>query len=1028
MRNYKLLNNLVGWIIFLIAATTYLLTIEPTASFWDCGEFITTSYKLEVGHPPGAPFFMILGRFFTLFGGPESAGLLINSLSALASAFTILFLFWTITHIAQKIVSENKELTKGETLAILGSGIVGALAYTFSDSFWFSAVEGEVYATSSLITAVIFWAILKWEDVADKPYANRWLVLIAYIIGLSIGVHLLNLLAIPAIVFVYYFKKYTVTRNGILKAIAVSIFLLGLVMYGIIPGTVKIGSLFELLFVNSFGLPYHSGLLFYIAGVIALIIFGIRYTSKKKKVFWNTAILMITAILIGYSSFTLTIIRSSSKTPMDQNSPNNTFALLSYLNREQYGERPLLTGQYFNSPNDVNERFTEGKSVYSQRDGKYVVTDKKISANYDSKFTTIFPRMWSNNEPAHAEEYKTWARIKGTKIRHKNEQGEVETIVKPTMAENLRFFFRYQVGHMYFRYFMWNFAGRQNDIQSHGSMIHGNWISGIPFIDNWRLGDQSLLPTSLKSNKARNTYFLLPLLLGIVGIFYLYNRGKLAKKWLWVIFLLFFLTGLAIVIYLNQYPMQPRERDYAYAASFYAFSIWIGFGVLGLFKFFKKYLPEVATAGLITIITTILVPGIMASENWDDHDRSGRYTARDLGANYLKSCAENAILFTNGDNDTFPLWYNQEVEGTRTDVRVCNLSYLQTDWYINQMKLKAYESEPVPFSMDQEKYTQGTRDIVYLMDDPRMKGTIDLKKAIEFVASDDPKTKLTQYDNAAYIPGKIFTLKIDKEAVIRNKVVRPEDYDKILDTMVIDLSNKNYIAKDELMVLDLLANSDWERPIYFAITVGSKKHMNLEDYFQVEGFAYRVVPIKSTAGSESFDVGNVASDIMYENLMNKFEWGNMNQPGIYLDENNRRMMTNIRNSFNRLATTLIKEGKNDSAKAVVNRCLELVPHDLVPFEYFGIELIDNVYMLKENEKADELVKAAYINFKEELEYALSLDSKMMNTRSIGELFQRDMFFLQRLDKTCQRFSSNEELKQEINSSLEGFFKSFSSIR
>ncbi len=1027
MKRFNFLNNIVGWVAFLVAAVTYLLTIEPTASFWDCGEFITTSYKLEVGHPPGAPFFMILGRFFTLFGGAESAGMLINTLSALASAFTILFLFWTITHIARKIVFDENGLSQGQTIAILGSGLVGALAYTFSDTFWFSAVEGEVYATSSLFTAVVFWAILKWEDVADQPYANRWLVFIAYIVGLSIGVHLLNLLAIPAVVFVYYFKKYKVSRKGIIYSLIISVFLLGIIMYGIIPGFVSIGSWFELLFVNSFGLPYHSGLLFYVAGVITLIVLGIRYTLKKQKVLWNTVLVMLAAILIGYSSFTLIIVRSAAKPPMNQNAPNNAFSLLSYLNREQYGERPLFTGQYYNSPLDPQDRYSQGKAVYSQIEGKYVITHNKVKANYDEKFTTVFPRMWSNMEPTHAEEYASWGKIKGTKIRHRSGQGETETIVKPTMAENLRFFFRYQVGHMYFRYFMWNFAGRQDDVQSHGSILHGNWISGIKPIDKWRLGDQDFLPATLKNNKARNTYYFFPLILGLLGLFYQYNKGKNGKQWLWVVFLLFFLTGLAIVIYLNQYPRQPRERDYAYAASFYAFSIWIGFGVMGLYEALKKYLPETATAGLVTLVSLVLVPGILASENWDDHDRSGRYTARDLGGNYLKSCAPNAIIFTNGDNDTFPLWYNQEVEGNRTDVRVCNLSYLQTDWYIDQMRLQAYDSDPVPFKMDSEKYRLGTRDLVYLIEDPRIKGAVDLEKAMDFVASNDPKTKMAQYDNAAYIPGKVLEFKIDKEAVIRNKVVRPQDYDKIVDTMVIDLSDKNYISKDEMMVLDLLANNRWERPIYYAITVGQSKYLNLQDYFQVEGFAYRVVPIKNESGDAGFNFGSVASDIMYHNMMEKFKWGNMNAPGIYLDENNRRMMTNIRNSFNRLASTLIAEGKMDSAKAVVNKSLELIPNELIPFEYFGLELIDNTYKLGDIKKGDELVSETFKVFKEEIEYAFSLDYNLLNTRSMGEIIQRNMFFMQKMERACSRYSENEELKKEVKSAIEGYYQQISNL-
>ncbi len=1028
MKNYKLLNIIFGWVSFAIAAFVYLSTIEPTASFWDCGEFITTSYKLEVGHPPGAPFFMIVGRFFTLFGGgPENAAKMVNSLSALASAFTILFLFWTITHLAKRIVSKGSELSTGQIIAVLGSGLVGALTYTFSDTFWFSAVEGEVYATSSLLTALIFWAILKWENVAGQPRANRWLILIAYIIGLSIGVHLLNLLAIPAIVFVYYFKKYPVTRRGIISSLIISITLLAVIMYGVVPGFVEIASWFELLFVNSFGLPFHSGVLFYLVAVVVLIVLGIRYTVRKQKVVWNTILVGLTAILLGYSTFALIIIRSSAKTPMDQNSPNNTFALLSYLNREQYGDRPLFFGQYYNSPLDPKNRYSEGKAVYSQRDGKYVITNHRVSPNYDKRFTTFFPRMWSNMEPSHAKDYQRWGKIKGRKIRYTNERGEVETIVKPTFFENLRFFFRYQVGHMYFRYFMWNFTGRQNDIQGHGSILYGNWLSGVKFIDEWRLGDQDNLPARFKNNKARNVYYFLPLILGLIGIFYQYNKGKEGKKDLWVVFLLFFLTGLAIVIYLNQYPHQPRERDYAFAGSFYAFSIWVGLGVLGLYEGLKRYLPETISAGVVTVLSLVLVPGIMAAENWDDHDRSNRYTARDLGADYLESCAPNAILFTNGDNDTFPLWYNQEVEGVRTDVRVCNLSYLQTDWYINQMRRKAYESEPLPFSIPEEKYTQGTRDIVYLLNDPRIKGDVDLKKAINFVADDDPRTKLAQADNAAYIPGKILKLKIDKEAVIRNKVVRPEDYDKIVDTITFDFSNKNYLSKDELMILDLLATNNWKRPIYYAITVGQNKYLNLKNYFQAEGFAYRIVPLKNEKQSNPINFGRVATDIMYTNIMKKFKWGNMNDPDVYIDENNARMITNIRNSFNRLAGALIDEGKRDSAIAVIDRCLELIPGDIVPYEYFALEITNNLFRLGEKEKGEEMILDAFARYKEELDYFFSLNNKFINTDGVREEIQRDMFYMQKLER-IGKSSGNKELSDEISATLRDYYSILSAMK
>jgi hypothetical protein len=1024
MKNYNLINTITGWIVFAISSIVYLLTIEPTTSFWDCGEFITTSYKLEIGHPPGAPVFMIFGRLFTIFANSENAAVLINAMSALASAVTIMFLFWTITHLAKKIISDTDDLKNGTTLTIMIAGSVGSLAYTFSDTFWFSAVEGEVYAFSSMLTAIVFWAILKWENIADKPHANRWLIFICYIMGLSIGVHLLNLLAIPAIVFVYYFKKYKPSRNGFIAALGASVLLLSITMWVIIPGTVTVASWFELLFVNSFGLPYKSGALFYIALIIAAIVYGIRYTTKRNKIFWNTIIVGIAVILIGYSTFALIIIRSAAKPPMDQNSPNNVFALLSYLNREQYGNRPLVRGQYYNSPLDPAERYKEGKPIYSQIDGKYVITDHRVVPNYDDKFTTFFPRMWSNMEPAHVQDYQEWGHVKGRRVQHRNENGEIETIVKPTFAENLRFFFRYQAGHMYFRYFMWNFAGRQNDIQGHGGVLHGNWISGIKFIDEWRLGDQENLPARFANNKARNKYYFLPLLLGILGIFFQYNKGVEGKQGLWVVFLLFFMTGLAIVVYLNQYPHQPRERDYAYAGSFYAFSIWIGLGVPAIVEALKKYMPGNIAAGITAILTLTLVPGIMAAENWDDHDRSGRYTARDLGANYLKTCQPNGIIFTNGDNDTFPLWYNQEVEGVRTDVRVCNLSYLQTDWYINQMRRKAYESDPIPISMDPEKYRQGTRDIVYLMDDPRIsRNSVGLKEAVDFITDDNPATKLQQAGNAAYIPKKVLTYKIDKEAVIKNNVVKPEDYDKIVDSITIDLSNKNYIPKDEMIILDMLATNNWERPIYWAITVGRNKYMNLQDYFRVEGFGYRLVPVKGDASSDRFSHGTVETDIMYDNLMNKFRYGNMNDPDVYIDENNMRMMINIRNSFSRLATALIQEGKQDSAITVVDKCFELVPPDIVPYDYFALELTECYFNAGATDRGNKILEDALNVFNDELNYFLALDRKFLKTQSVNEEIQRNLFYLQRMERTARNHQNNE-LSDKIGESLKIYFEKY----
>jgi Amino acid transporters len=1022
MKNFKQLNNIVGWLTFLVAAITYLLTIEPTASFWDCPEFITTSYKLEVGHPPGAPFFMIMGRLFSLFGGgPSKVAVMINSMSALASAFTILFLFWTITHIARKLVKAEGEYTTGQLIAILGSGVVGALAYTFSDTFWFSAVEGEVYASSSLFTAMVFWAILKWENEADEPHANRWIILIAYLMGLSIGVHLLNLLAIPAIVFVYYFRKYPTTRNGILISLAASILILGVVMYGIIPGVITAATWFELMFVNGMGLPFNTGAVIYAFLLIGALVYGILYTIRKKKVLWNTVLLGIVVILIGYSSFAMIVIRSSANPPMDQNSPDNVFALLGYLNREQYGDRPLVFGQYYNTP---LEKYVDDKPYYIEKNGKYVVADMRQKPVFDSNLSTIFPRMYSR-ESEHVEAYKQWADIKGRKVSITDEDGESKTIEVPTFGENLTFFLRYQIGHMYFRYFMWNFSGRQSDIQGNGEISNGNWITGINFLDAARLGDQKNLPQEFKNNKGRNAYYMLPFLLGIIGIVYMYNRGIQGKKDLWTVFLLFFMTGLAIVIYLNQTPLQPRERDYAYAGSFYAYAIWIGLGVLGVYEGLKKFLSDTNAAGVAGGAALLLVPMIMAAQNWDDHDRSGRYTCRDFGSNYLNTCAPNAVIFTNGDNDTFPLWYNQEVEGVRRDIRVCNLSYFQTDWYIDQMKSKAYESAPLPISFEHDSYVQGKRDIIYLMEDPRLKGAVELKQAIEFVKDDNPRTKLEQAEGAAYIPSKKLFMVVDKEAVKRYKAVPEQDYDKIVDTLKIDFGNRHYITKDELMVLDMIAHNNWERPLYFAITVGRDKYINLQDYFQLEGFAYRLVPIKTEASEGGLNVGRVDSKAMYENVMNKFKWGNMNSPKVYIDENNSRMMMNIRNTFNRLADQLNTEGQPEKAAQVLDKGVELIPHKVVPYNYFSMLMAETYFKIGHPEKGKEIVNTIMGDYKEQLDYFFKLNKPMR--ASVDDEIQRILYFMREMGALCAR-QKQADLGKEVTTSFEGYLNRYSSLK
>ena len=918
MKQYKTVNNLVGWITFLIAATVYCMTIEPTASFWDCPEFITTAYKLEVGHPPGAPFFMLTANLFTQFvSDPALVAKMVNYMSALMSGACILFLFWSITHLVRKLViTDETNITRGQLITVMGSGLVGALAYTFSDTFWFSAVEGEVYAYSSMFTAIVFWLILKWEDVADQPHSDRWIILIAYLTGLSIGVHLLNLLCLPAIVLVYYYKKVPgANAKGSLLALAGSMILVAAVLYGIVPGVVKVGGWFELLFVNSLGMPFNTGVIVYVALLAAAIIWGIyeSYNEKSRTRMnlsflltiamlgipfyghgasaviigilvlgvlaaylfasklnekirmsartMNTALLCTMMIMVGYSSYALIVIRSVANTPMDQNSPEDIFTLGEYLGREQYGTRPLFYGPAYSSK--VALDVEDGYCVPRQKstDTKYVRKEKTSPDEKDSYVelpgrveyeyaqNMLFPRMYSS---AHTAYYKSWQDITGYDVPY-DQCGEMLMVNMPTQWDNIKFFFSYQLNFMYWRYFMWNFAGRQNDIQSSGEIEHGNWITGIPFIDNLLYGDQNMLPQELKDNKGHNVFYCLPLILGIIGLFWQAWRGQKGIQQFWVVFFLFFMTGIAIVLYLNQTPGQPRERDYAYAGSFYAFAIWIGMGVAGIVHLLRNYMKEVPAAALTSAVC-LLVPIQMASQTWDDHDRSGRYVARDFGQNYLMSLQEsgNPIIYTNGDNDTFPLWYNQETEGFRTDARTCNLSYLQTDWYIDQMKRPAYDSPALPITWDRTEYMEGQNEYVPIR--PDFKKQIDkaYKAAEEEVLNgknpealnniraqfgDNPyelknilKYWVRTKDGQAVIPTDSIVVKIDKEAVRRSGMMIPEALgDSIPDYMHISLKDekgnpKRALYKSELMMLEMLANANWERPIYMAITVGTVRY------------------------------------------------------------------------------------------------------------------------------------------------------------------------------------------------------------
>ena len=1013
MKNYKLWNVICGWVVFAIAAATYLLTIEPTASFWDCGEFISSAHKLDVGHPPGAPFFMLMGHFAQLFASDVShVAMCVNAMSALASAFTILFLFWTITALGRKLVQPTS-VAKG--IALLGAGAVGALAYTFSDTFWVSAVEGEVYASSSLFTAVVFWLILKWDEHADEEGSDRWLILIAYLMGLSIGVHLLNLLTIPAIVLVYYFRRYDFSWKGVIVAFLSSVVILAAILYGIIPGIPTIAGWFELLFTNVLGCPFNTGMAIYlvlmlaslvwaiwetyhvldkneslnvrtiISFVLALTLAGVPFLKESVAtgivvivallavLFWkrnvisarwlNTAAIMVLMVVIGYSSYAAIVIRSNADTPMDQNSPDNVFALKYYLNREQYGDTPLFYGQTYNAPVKLDvqgnrcipvekrghAQYAPAPKVEGEKD-RYAITGYKMSYEYMSEFKMLFPRMYSA-QPSHIQGYKDWADIKGKRVRY-DYCGQQKTDYCPTFTENMRYFFRYQVNFMYWRYFMWNFSGRQNDLQSYGDISKGNWITGIPFIDNAMLGDQSQLPTELKENKGHNVYYMLPLLLGIIGLVWQIGKrsedGKRKEglRSFIITFLLFFLTGLAIVVYLNQTPFQPRERDYAYAGSFYAFCIWIGLSVMAIAELINRAVKnekaQVAVASLTTLVC-LLVPAQMASQNWDDHDRSHRYSCRDFGANYLKSCEKEAILFSNGDNDTFPLWYNQEVEGVGTDARVCNLSYLQTDWYIGQMKRPYYDSPALPISWEYKDYMPGTNEVVWV--ENRLNTPLLVDKAFQFLLSDDPRTKR---EGENYIPtDQLYVNAPDGEHINFKKIRR--------------------LTRSEMMIMEMLSTNQWKRPMYFAVTVGNDYYLGLEPYFELVGMAYRITPTRSKDGQP-----RVNTEVMYDNMMHKFAYGNMNYPGIYIDENLMRMCRTHRMMFMQLAEALFNEGQRDKAREVLDYAEEVLPGYNLSYDYTSASMASIYYALGDTDKANAIMTKVAQNSAEYIQWGASL--------------------------------------------------------
>lgn len=1038
MKQYRLVDNVLGWVAFIIAAYTYCSTIEPTASFWDCPEFIDTGYKLQIGHPPGAPFFMLTANLFSHFvSDPSQVARMVNTMSALLSATTILFLFWTITHLTRKLVLNNwGELTTSKLIAIEASGLVGALIYTWSDTFWFSAVEGEVYAYSSAFTAIVFWLILKWEDHADEPHSDRWLVLIFYMTGLSIGVHLLNLLCLPAIVLVYCYRRFpNVEAKGSLVALMISFAIVAAVLYGVVPGIVTVGGWFELLFVNGLGLPFNTGLIIYIVLLVAAVLWAIyeSYVDRNKKrenisfliafgligipfygYGWsaviigiivlaivgfllnykktvnkrpeylvsarlkNTALLCMLMLMIGYSSYALIVIRSVANPPMDQNSPEDIFTLGSYLSRDQYGDRPLLYGQAYTSQvalktdgNICKPEMSEGAPIYSRKEKKtkdekdsYFVVSHKNKYKYAQNM--LFPRMY---DQAHTQDYESWmGGVEGTEVPY-DRCGEQMTVKMPSQIDNIKFFLSYQCNFMYWRYFMWNFAGRQNDIQGNGELEHGNWITGIKPLDDARLGNQDMLPDELKTNKGHNVFYCMPLLLGLIGLFWQAFRGKRGIRQFWVVAFLFFMTGLAIVIYLNQTPVQPRERDYAYAGSFYAYAIWCGIGVAAVIDLLNKYLKLHGTlVSSIAALLCLLVPVQMVSQTWDDHDRSGRYTCRDFGQNYLMTLQDAGapILFTNGDNDTFPLWYNQDVEGVRTDARVCNLSYLQTDWYIDQMKRPAYNSPAVPISWPRLDYCSGTNEYVEVK--PSLKQQIlDFYKQNPAAAraqfGDNPfeVKNIMRYwvrsknPDLQIIPTDTLYVTIDKAAVKRSGMMMASD--TIPDRMVISLAGKNALYKGDLMMLEMISQCNWTRPIYVALTVGQENYMNLGDNFIQEGLANRITPFTTNAhGAKNFD-----TEKTYRNMMTRYKYGGLSRPGLYLDETVMRMCYTHRRLFGQLALQLIGEGKKDKALKVLQKAAKEIPTYNVPMNYMsgGTDIAKAYALLGQKKEALKCLNAVW---------------------------------------------------------------------
>ena len=1045
--DYKKYNTIIGWVVFTIALITYTLTLEPTVSYWDCGEYISTAVKLEVGHPPGAPLFQMLGAFFAMFTSDVThIAKMVNFMSALASAFTILFLFWTITMLAKKMISEKKEtLTKAQTIAILGSGVVGALAYTFSDSFWFSAVEAEVYAMSSFLMALLLWLGLRWEAEMDKPRGNKWLLLISFVVGLSFGVHILSLLVIPSVVLIYFFKKYDkITVKTFLIANVVAVLVLVFIFKFLFPMTLKYFSVMELFFVNTVQLPFNSGSI--IAALILIVGFyyGLKYTRKKNLYTANMLVLMILFIMIGFSSWLMLPIRANANTTINENNPSSARELLAYYNREQYGDANVFYDDFYTTTYqreyDKENRFLDGSPKYEKDEstGTYVVVNKNdyknSIPNYGDSHKGFIPRMVSESPgvienyiavtrsmpkfklkpkfqvdeyyreyyPQIKKEYESFRDAYASNQLSREEYmeflskyGDFLNVQKPSFVDNMRFMFDYQFGYMYGRYFMWNFVGRQDDVQGQLDN-HGNWLSGINLIDNFRLGSQENLPAEVLENKGRNTYYFFPFILGIVGLLFQLQRDQ---KNFWMLLLFFAFTGLAVIFYTNPKPFEPRERDYAVVGSFYIFAVWIGFGVLALYEAFKKFLRPNLTAMVVFMASLIAVPLLMANQNWDDHDRSNRYTAHLNASAYLDSCQENAIMFTIGDNDTFPLWYLQEVENYRTDIKLINTSLFATDWYIDQQKRATYKAAPIPSQLTHKDYRTGALDAAYHIPSGVLKTLavkeetakdldslfgalkgkeyrIDIKTFMKWIASSKAQTYQDIADNGHPIktyPTNKLRIMVDKEKVLKNGIVQPEDADLIAPYIDIDI-DETALSKNRILMLDILANNNWDRPIYFTGgAFADEEYIWLKDYLQADGMAYKFVPIKTSSDKRNMlDLGRINSTVMYENVK-KIDWETANNPAIYVDVESRKNSISFRNMLNRLAEKFIEEKNFAKAEEVLDLSVNKLPIKMYKHYSLALGLVENYYKINKPEKAKKVSNELLGIFQDNLQYYVSLD-------------------------------------------------------